>query len=89
MISVRRRSVDLDRVNKAVRDLELPEAVFTTAPWQPRSLVEQGSRQWLRCAGAALLWDLDEQVGLELPWGVPPQRVPAVLADLDRGRSGS
>jgi hypothetical protein len=159
---MRRRLVDLGRVNRVVRDLELPEAVFKTSPWRPRSLVAEGLRQWLRCAGAALrddqvigmpshavdeawhgfilctaryatfcdaaygrflhhhpeggtparvaesigdadtqlgrtivawsmvaepgeasvLWDLDGHVGVEHPWGVPAERVRAVLADL-------
>lgn len=35
-------------------DLELPPAVFKTCPWQPRSLVETGLRQWLRCCAPAL-----------------------------------
>jgi hypothetical protein len=159
---IRRRSVDLARMNRTVRALELPDAVFKTSPWQPRSLVAEGLRQWLRCAGAALrdgrvigmpshavdeawhgfilctaryaafcedayrqflhhhpeggtpariaessggadvqlgrtivawsmvaepgeacvLWDLDEHVGVEQPWGVPTERVQAVLASL-------
>ncbi|MFI5782119.1 hypothetical protein [Nocardia sp. NPDC051570] len=48
------RRVDLDRVQRAVDALRLPEAVFKTCPWQPRELVETGLRQWLRCCGAAL-----------------------------------
>lgn len=55
----RRRAIRFDRVQAAVAELELPEAVFKTCPWQPRSLVETGLRQWLRCCGAALR---DEQV---------------------------
>ncbi len=58
-MDLRRRPGDKTRVNHAVRDLELPEAVFKTSPWQPRSLVAEGLRQWLRCAGAALR---DDQV---------------------------
>jgi hypothetical protein len=54
LVNIRRRSGGLERVNRAVRDLELPDAVFKTSPWLPRSLVEQGLRHWLRCAGAAL-----------------------------------
>lgn len=54
-----RRPGTLDRVDRAVRDLELPEAVFKTSPWQPRSLIALGLRQWLRCSGAALR---DDQV---------------------------
>lgn len=164
-MKIRRRSVGLERVNRAVRDLELPDAVFKTSPWQPRSLVEVGLRHWLRCAGAALrdgqvigipshavdeawhgfilctaryaafceaaygqflhhhpeggtptqlaeaigsadaqlgrtivawsivaepgeaciLWDLDERVDVEHPWGVPTARVDAVLAELAPG----
>ena len=34
--------------------LDLPPAVFKTCPWQPRELVEEGLRQWLRCCAAAL-----------------------------------
>ncbi|MVU83359.1 hypothetical protein GPX89_39745 [Nocardia sp. ET3-3] len=49
----------LDRINRAVDDLVLPEAVFKTCPWQPRDLVETGLRQWLRCCGAAMR---DDQV---------------------------
>lgn len=52
---IRRRRVDLGRVNRAVAALELPEAVWKTCPWEPRVLVETGLRQWLRCCGAALL----------------------------------
>ncbi len=165
----RRRRVDLDRVNRVVGELELPDAVFKTSPWQPRGLVAQGLRHWLRCTGAALrddqvigmpshavdeawhgfilctvryatfcdaaygrflhhhpeggtptrvaesigdadvqlgrtivawsmvaapgeacvLWDLDEQVGVEHPWTVPAQRVSAVLATLGRDRTRS
>lgn len=157
-----RRPGGIEQANRAVADLELPDAVFKTSPWQPRSLVEQGLRQWLRCAGAALrddqvigmpshavdeawhgfilctaryatfcdtafgrflhhhpeggtpmhlaegigsadaqlgrtivawsivaepgeacvLWDLDEHVGVEHPWGVPAARVSTVLAQL-------
>lgn len=53
-MNIRRRPVDLNRANDAVGQLELPEAVFKTAPWQPRGQVELGLRHWLRCAGAAL-----------------------------------
>lgn len=156
-----RRRVDLDRVNRAVSSLELPEAVYRTCPWQPRDLVEAGLRQWLRCCGAALrdghvigmpshavdeawhgfilctapyeafcrraygrflhhhpegggtpvddsaaqlgrtvvawamvagagerclLWDLDERVGVDRPWGVPPDRVAQVMSELSRLR---
>jgi hypothetical protein len=51
---LRRREDRLDRVGTAVADLELPSAVFKTCPWQPRSLIETGLRQWLRCCGPAL-----------------------------------
>ncbi|WP_019973448.1 hypothetical protein [Mycobacterium sp. 141] len=37
-----------------IADLELPEAVFKTCPWQPRELVETGLRQWFRCCAVAL-----------------------------------
>lgn len=46
--------IDLRDVEQAVASLELPEAVFKTCPWQPRELVEEGLRQWLRCCGAAM-----------------------------------
>ncbi|WP_068015927.1 hypothetical protein [Nocardia mexicana] len=46
-------------MHQAVDDLQLPEAVFKTCPWQPRELVETGLRQWLRCCGAAMR---DDQV---------------------------
>ncbi|MBF6427025.1 glycine-rich domain-containing protein [Nocardia cyriacigeorgica] len=51
--------VELSQVDRAVRDLELPGAIYKTCPWQPRDLVETGLRQWLRCCGAAMR---DEQV---------------------------
>ena len=155
---LRRRSVDLDRVNREADRLQLPDAVWKNCPWQPRDLIEIGLRQWLRCAGAAVrdeqvigmpshavdeawhgfilctaryanfcdaaygtflhhhpeggapremdsaddqlgrtivawslvaksgeacvLWDLDARVGVDAPWGVPPERVAAVLAQL-------
>jgi hypothetical protein len=47
------------RVRIAVADLDLPEPVFKTCPWQPRALVEIGLRQWLRCCAPALR---DDQV---------------------------
>ena len=154
--------IDLNRVNRAVAELELPEAVYRTCPWQPRALVDAGLRQWLRCAGAALrdgqiigmpsnavdeawhgfilctaryaafcdaaygqflhhhpdggsliamddsfaqlgrtvvawtlvaqpgeeavLWDLDQHVGVEHPWGVSAERVAEVRAALQSGR---
>ena len=49
-----RRGSAVRRTNGAVADLELPEAVFRTCPWQPRELVDLGLRQWLRCCAAAL-----------------------------------
>jgi hypothetical protein len=159
------RAGDIVRLNDAVATLELPEAVYKTCPWQPRTLIETGLRQWLRCAGAALrggqvigmpsyavdeawhglilctaryarfcdtaygrflhhhpeggapndvtsaagpmtdqlgrtvvawslvaepgehcvLWDLDADVGVEHPWGVPQARVRAILAAVARG----
>lgn len=50
----RRRGIDPVGVEQAVRELELPAAVFKTCPWQPRELVATGLRQWLRCCGPAL-----------------------------------
>lgn len=49
-----RRGSAVRRANRAVADLDLPEAVFRTCPWQPRELVDLGLRQWLRCCAAAL-----------------------------------
>ncbi|MFF2556746.1 hypothetical protein ACFVUS_37460 [Nocardia sp. NPDC058058] len=54
MMLQRFRPLGVDRINNAVRDLVLPEAVYKTCPWQPRDLVETGLRQWLRCCGAAM-----------------------------------
>jgi hypothetical protein len=51
---LRNRQINLDRVNRAVADLELIEPIFKTCPWEPREFVELGLRQWLRCCGAAL-----------------------------------
>ena len=52
---MRRRRLDaLERARRAVENLELPAAVFKTCPWEPRSLVETGLRQWLLCSAAAL-----------------------------------
>lgn len=52
---MRRRRLDrLERAHRAVAALELPPAVFKTCPWQPRTLVETGLRQWLRCCAPAL-----------------------------------
>jgi len=31
-----------------------------------------------------VLWDLDKQVGVKHPWGVPAERVSAVLARIDQ-----
>lgn len=45
------------RTLKAVTGLELSEAVWKTCPWQPRSLIADGLRQWLRCAGEAMRAD--------------------------------
>jgi hypothetical protein len=50
----RRRQRLLERAALAVEQLELPPAVFTSCPWQPRALVETGLRQWLRCCAPAL-----------------------------------
>lgn len=51
--------VDLCTVDRVVRELELPGAIYKTCPWQPRDLVDTGLRQWLRCCGAAMR---DDQV---------------------------
>jgi hypothetical protein len=60
MAILRRRCVDrVAQASAAVADLDLPEAVFKTCPWQPRTLVDTGLRQWLRCCAAALR---DDQV---------------------------
>lgn len=59
MLLQRFRRIDLNRVQRAVGELRLPEPVFKTCPWQPRELVETGLRQWLRCCGAAMR---DDQV---------------------------
>jgi hypothetical protein len=45
------------RTLRAVENLELPEPVWRTCPWQPRQLIATGLRQWLRCAGEALRED--------------------------------
>ena len=50
----RRRQDALERARGAVENLELPAAVFKTCPWEPRSLVETGLRQWLLCCAAAM-----------------------------------
>jgi hypothetical protein len=44
----------IDRANAVVAGLELPPAVFKTCRWQPRELIDEGLRQWLRCCAAAL-----------------------------------
>ena len=168
MARLRRTSViEIARVNRVVRALEIPAAAWKTCPWQPRALVDTGLRQWLRCAGVALrddqvigmpshavdeawhglilctaryaafcdhaygrflhhhpdggapadapldppeeqlrrtviawsmvaqpgeqcvLWDLDRHVGVEQPWGVTPERVAAIEAEIGRtARSG-
>lgn len=49
-----KRGIRFDRLADVVDSLELPPAVFKTCPWEPRDLVEQGFRQWLRCCGAAM-----------------------------------
>lgn len=49
------RSARLARVDAAVADLGLPPAIWKTCPWEPREPIELGLRQWLRCAGAALI----------------------------------
>jgi hypothetical protein len=168
MSSILRRRADcIDRVDTAVAVLQLPPAVWKTCPWQPRSLIETGLRQWLRCCGPALrdrkaigmpsravdeawhglilctarysdfcttaygkflhhnpvdgapagllevtgpmdeqlrrtviawslvakpgeqclLWDLDERVGVDQPWGLPPSRVAEIQAAVARGRN--
>ncbi|WP_063059894.1 hypothetical protein [Nocardia sienata] len=50
----RRRGTDPAAVARVVGELELPDAVFKTCPWQPRALIDNGLRQWLRCCGPAL-----------------------------------
>lgn len=42
------------RVKAAVAALELPDAAWKMCPWKPRSLVETGLRQWLRCCGHSM-----------------------------------
>ncbi len=49
------RTARLARVDAAVAELRLPPAIWKTCPWEPREPIELGLRQWLRCAGAALL----------------------------------
>src|SRR3954454_11358703 len=50
----RRAAVDLAAVDRAVRAVELPPAVWKTCPWEPKEEIAEGLRQWLRCCGAAL-----------------------------------
>jgi hypothetical protein len=52
--SRRHRGIDPAAVERTVRDLELPDAIYKTCPWEPRELVATGLRQWLRCCGPAL-----------------------------------
>ena len=40
------------RVVGALETLDLPDAVFRTCPWEPRSLIVTGLNQWLRCCAA-------------------------------------
>ncbi|MDO9352981.1 MAG: hypothetical protein Q7T55_04770 [Solirubrobacteraceae bacterium] len=54
-----RRDTRIARVDAAVEELLLPPAIWKTCPWEPRDLIETGLRQWLRCAGAAMV---DQQV---------------------------
>lgn len=55
MVTVRfRRDDPVARAGRAVADVVLPEPVFRTCPWQPRTLIETGLRQWLRCCAVAL-----------------------------------
>lgn len=49
------RRARLARVDEAVAALGVPPAAWKTCPWEPREPIEEGLRQWLRCAGAALL----------------------------------
>lgn len=49
-----RRSDAVTRAYDAVVALELPPAVYKTCPWEPRTLVDTGLRQWLRCCAVAL-----------------------------------
>jgi hypothetical protein len=59
---LRRDVVDLPRANRAVAALELPPPVWRSCPWEPRALIEEGLRQWLRCCAAALRDD--EVIGM-------------------------
>lgn len=47
----------LARANAAVAQLTIPPAAWKTCPWEPRAPIELGLRQWLRCAGAAMIDD--------------------------------
>ncbi|MBJ7471590.1 MAG: hypothetical protein JHD16_09830 [Solirubrobacteraceae bacterium] len=49
------RSARLARTDVAVRELGVPPAAWKTCPWEPREPIELGLRQWLRCAGVALV----------------------------------
>lgn len=49
------RTTRLDRVDAAVDALGIPPAAWKTCPWEPREPIETGLRQWLRCAGAAIV----------------------------------
>ncbi|WP_354702179.1 hypothetical protein DSM112329_02533 [Paraconexibacter sp. AEG42_29] len=53
-LNPRRPTVDPERTRAAVAELDLPPAIWKTCPWEPRELIAEGLRQWLRCAGAAL-----------------------------------
>lgn len=48
------KQVDLGAVDTAVARLSFPDAIYKTCPWEPRDLVAEGLKQWLRCCGAAL-----------------------------------
>jgi hypothetical protein len=58
MLRRRTGSVDLAAVDRAVAGVALPPAIWKTCPWEPKALIENGLRQWLRCAGAALRDDV-------------------------------
>lgn len=49
------RTARLAQVDAAVAALGVPPAAWKTCPWEPREPIEEGLRQWLRCAGAAIL----------------------------------
>lgn len=50
----RKRHASFERSFLTVKQLDLPDAVFKTCPWEPRDTVELGLRQWLRCCAAGL-----------------------------------